>query len=899
MIERPIIGFEPFQPSEEGAIFGLRNKDGFDLCLSIINDSIFRITLNGPNRPPPPHTNVLPQQAPPNTFKVEKVVDAKAKAARISLPCSDHVFDRWFEIYWGDTPVLEIWEKRDRDGPKLRIFGDTPHKSYCLNRDGITRYTRIDADSLHVGLGEKGAPFDLTRRSFSISGSDAAGYDAYLSDPLYKHTPFLVSLPKPSTTRRSAVALFSASNSDATWDVGRFIDEPWTSFKRYQQEYGGLEEYLLVGEGLSDAVRSFSDLVGKPKLVPRDWLGYLASGMGLGESDDPIAQDLLSEWPQKCKENDIPCSAIHLSSGYTVDEKGDRLVFTMNTKRYPDFAEMVRVFHKAGIKVTPNVKPYVLESHPDFQKLYQAGALFTDPATGSPVVTRIWSSQPAVNAKGSWVDMTSKAGRGWWSRGVTGLINLGVDSIWNDNNEYLLFDDDYVCKDEQDSGEEAGSFGGRASVGLLGRMINTELMAKTSHDALLARNPGRRPFVLTRSANVGTMKYASSTWSGDNVSDWKTLQGSVAMCLNAQLSLLQSYGTDVGGFAGPLPSPELFVRWVQMGVTHPRFCIHSFKPCEKDPTGTKLNNLPWMYPEVVDIIRKEIKWRYTLLPFFNNLNWRSHLYAEPANTWLGWGDFSTDPNLYEPQVLEGFDYWLGQGQILVAGSYHEGGLSRSVYFPASSAEDDCHYFDLHAPHSVHRAGERVEAVSTPLSHFALFAREGTAIPIGKDHVTLTATEGAAACSADGTRVVTIDQGGLVGLDDWRGLLIFPTPSPPAPSRSSSPFAPGASKTFEFSWIEDDGVSQPPISCQFTARFSSDLKGRGGQADEEVEVQVWRNQGVGNFEPLWGQKVWVILPVGDKRKVKGCVERMTWQGREAFGVCVGAPAPHVASDQKAS
>jgi alpha-glucosidase len=42
------------------------------------------------------------------------------------------------------------------------------------------------------------------------------------------------------------------------------------------------------------------------------------------------------------------------------------------------------------------------------------------------------------------------------------------------------------------------------------------------------------------------------------------------MGLNAGLSLLAGYGHDVGGFFGPRPSAELFVRWVQNGIFHPR-----------------------------------------------------------------------------------------------------------------------------------------------------------------------------------------------------------------------------------------------------------------------------------------------------------------------------------------
>ena len=72
---------------------------------------------------------------------------------------------------------------------------------------------------------------------------------------------------------------------------------------------------------------------------------------------------------------------------------------------------------------------------------------------------------------------------------------------------------------------------------------------------------------------------------------WKNLRGSQAIQLNAGLSLMQSYGSDVGGFMGEYPTPELFVRWVQLGVTHSRFSIHS---SDKTPSGQTKLNTPWM-----------------------------------------------------------------------------------------------------------------------------------------------------------------------------------------------------------------------------------------------------------------------------------------------------------------
>jgi alpha-glucosidase (family GH31 glycosyl hydrolase) len=62
--------------------------------------------------------------------------------------------------------------------------------------------------------------------------------------------------------------------------------------------------------------------------------------------------------------------------------------------------------------------------------LYDKNALHHDPWTGKPVTTRIWASGVMQSAKGGWSDLTSKAGREWWAKGVESLIDYGMDGMW-------------------------------------------------------------------------------------------------------------------------------------------------------------------------------------------------------------------------------------------------------------------------------------------------------------------------------------------------------------------------------------------------------------------------------------------------------------------------------------
>ncbi len=60
---------------------------------------------------------------------------------------------------------------------------------------GATHYITRERDERIYGLGDKGGSVNKAGRRFRIDTADSMGFDAAMTDPLYKHTPFL-HLPK-------------------------------------------------------------------------------------------------------------------------------------------------------------------------------------------------------------------------------------------------------------------------------------------------------------------------------------------------------------------------------------------------------------------------------------------------------------------------------------------------------------------------------------------------------------------------------------------------------------------------------------------------------------------------------------------------------------------------------
>lgn len=513
-------------PSKASLYLRSQDRQGTDAHFSFeaVRSNVFRTRFTTKEHPLPPHPIVSLSE----TLLEETVSECISDGASFQMNTGEVTA----RVDFAGCPLVSL----SYVDSTISLHADLPYRSYAIDGTGVAHYTRYRPGTLHVGLGEKAAPMDLSNRQFVLSATDCFGYDVHRTDPMYKHIPLLI-----NATPEGCVAIFSTSHARGLYSVGSEMDGMWGRYKVYRQDHGGLEEYLIITRTLKELVRTYADLVGYPLLAPRWAFGYLAGGMKYSMLDEPRACDALTDFAKKMKQEDIPCSGFQMSSGYTVaeTEPKTRNVFTWNHHRFPDPQRFINEYHAHGIRLILNVKPYVLVNHPEYGKLNAAGALFQDLRTGKSGTARLWSAGGGESGEGGHIDFTSKAGFQWWYEGIRELKKLGVDCIWNDNNEYTIPDDGWQCKLDEPAVRGSGEAKQRKHIGYWGRALQTELMAKSSHDASIDVEPELRPFVLTRSATAGTMRYCASSWSGDNVTSWEGMKGANALSLTAGMCLLQ------------------------------------------------------------------------------------------------------------------------------------------------------------------------------------------------------------------------------------------------------------------------------------------------------------------------------------------------------------------------
>ncbi len=541
------------------------------------------------------------------------------------------------------------WEMATAGG-WTQIARDRPTQAYNFDwwGKGVRHYLTSDPAERYFGLGEKTGALDRAGRRLRMSNTDAMGYDAQSSDPLYKHIPFYIT---HNAKTGLAFGLFYDTYSDCEFDLGAERSNYHGLFRSFSAGSGDLDYYVIAGPGVADVTRRFTWLTGRPAFPPRWALGYSGSAMTYADASD--AQARMADFLEECRRHEILCDSFHLSSGYTtIGER--RYVFHWNRERFPDPAGFVRDYREAGVRLCANIKPCLLNDHPLLDEAKDKGLLISE-ADGEPAWSQFW------DGLGAYLDFTNPDTQSWWRAHVgRDLLDLGIQSTWNDNNEF-----------EVTSPSALANHFGEPAPAIESKPLQTMLMLRASRRAQQDHDRRQRPFLVSRAGAAGMQRYVQ-TWSGDNATSWASLKYNIRMGLGLALSGVSNAGHDIGGFAGLSPDQELFVRWVEAGVFMPRFSIHSWSD-----DGT--TNEPWMHPQVTPIVRDLINLRYQLLPYLYDLTRRHTADFEPI-TRPTFYEFPQDPNCY----TDCDDLMLGPS-LLVASVVEAGANSREVDLPKGAA----------------------------------------------------------------------------------------------------------------------------------------------------------------------------------------------------------------------
>jgi len=391
----------------------------------------------------------------------------------------------------------------------------------------------LSPDAVIYGLGDKTG--FLNKRNYEYvnwnSDDPKPHCDNYKS--LYKSINFFMIY-----SDAGCVGILADNSYRTRFDFGK--EQPDYLF--WSHEGGALDYYMIPGKTPKDVLKRYLVLTGKNMLQQKWVYGYHQSRWSYYTEREML--NLVATM----RKNNLPIDALHMDIDYM---QGFR-VFTFNHDRFPDPKSTMNKLAEQHTKVVAIVDPGV-KLDPGYY-VYDEGVSqdhFAKNSDGTIYEGVVWPG-PAV-----FPDFTQEKTRQWWGEKLKFLVDSGIRGIWNDMNEPANFTGELPADVKFSAGnhDEIHNLYGH-------------LMAQATYQGLL-KTDGRRPFVLTRACFAGSQRFCSG-WTGDNHSMWQHLQLSLTQMMNLGMSGMNMVGSDVGGF-GSDTTPELLIRWCQLGAISPFF----------------------------------------------------------------------------------------------------------------------------------------------------------------------------------------------------------------------------------------------------------------------------------------------------------------------------------------
>lgn len=592
-----------------------------------------------------------------------------------------------------------------------------PHVTHHLDGDGIRLRATLDEHDRVFGLGQMLGALNRRGKRYRLFAKDEPSHTPEKASLYGSHPFFIVQGSK-------TFGVFVDYPGELVIDVG-FTEKDLLEVMLPSAHF---DLYLIESWDVRHIIREFLQLTGAPYLPPRWSFGYQQCRYSYPDATS------IREVAAKCRDHGIPCDAIYLDIDYMKDYK----IFTVDNEKFPDLPGLTRELREQGIKLIPIIDPGVkVEPGDDTYDTGLRGGHFCLDEDGAPFIGAVWPGFV------HFPDFMNSNCRRWWGSLYKAFFDIGIEHFWNDMNEPAIFYTPRslsllrktVSRIEATDDLGTGAVDFISSLGQfwqneddLRRLFHTlddgsrvrhwdihnlygASMARATAEGLLSMKPAQRYFLIARSSYIGMHRYAV-IWTGDNASWWEHMLAQIRMVLSLNLAGFFYCGGDIGGFGGDA-SPELCIRWTQLGCFTPLFRNHSTK-------GSRSQE-PWAFdPQSLAIMREFIQVRYALLPY---------IYSEYLHSIQNLNPFVSPLFLHfgDPALKDIEDQFMFGNSIMVAPVHIQGARSRFVYLP------ECRwlYWNLTAwnQRDMQVLSPGSHLISVELNETPVFLRENSLLPL--------------------------------------------------------------------------------------------------------------------------------------------------------------------------
>jgi len=421
-----------------------------------------------------------------------------------------------------------------------------------------------------------------------------------------------------------------------------------------------IDYWITTGETPAAILSNYADATGHAPMLPGWAAGFWQCKLRYR------TQDELLEVAREYKRRGLPISVIVIDF-FNWSKQGD---WRFDPTCWADPTAMVRELEEMGIKVMVSIWPTVNVLSQNFEEMRQRGLLVRTERGVLATMDFIDIGQEGTVYL-HYYDATHPEAREFiWDQVSEGYYKHGIKVFWLD-----------ACEPEikpRDFENLRYHLGNGSAVSNL----YPYFQAQAFYEGM--KSKGETEIInLCRSAWAGSQRFSAALWSGDVQSNFEEFRVQVPAGLNAALSGIPWWTTDIGGFFnGDINDPnfrELVVRWFQYGLFCPLFRLHGNRlPADVQP-GIPWSGGPnevWSFgEETYEIIKELLFLRERLRPYIMEQMEAAHREGIPPMRPM----FFDFPNDLESWEVE--DQMMFGPDLMIAPVLHQGARSRRVYLP--------------------------------------------------------------------------------------------------------------------------------------------------------------------------------------------------------------------------